>query len=466
MEPKSVFERVKLSLEAKNIRAPHYMLIALICVITSLAVLEYSSNYVYVVMIDDREIGVVQDASDVELFVDDLTERCGELYGMHIKPGKKIALIKEFRPESETQTETVQQTIRSSLGLLTDAKILLINGTPALALPEDCELDLLITSLAAAYSRNQGNVTTLESIVTDELTLESARVEPSEVSTVEEAVAYLASSNSGKPMQASSLTGTTNRGSFFSRYSGNLSSPTHSGFIPNEYVQDTSQSIEPAFVNVRTLEELTVREPIPFATEVEYDEEMWIVQKDVLEEGRDGTKEITYHITRESGVEVARSKVGEKVVEEPVTQLEVHGTAQVPNIGSGRFIWPVEDGGEITPGRGFSEWHTGIDIAADLGRNILAADSGVVWFSGRGGSQGNYIIIYHGSYWTLYLHNEVNLVNKGDQVEKGEVIGRVGSTGRSSGPHLHFEIRMDDGTGEWLGYYQHKPIDPLRFFNP
>lgn len=466
MEPKSVFERAKLSLEAKNIRAPHYLLIALICVITSLAVLEYSSNYVYVVMIDDREIGVVQDASDVELFVDDLTERCGELYGMHIKPGKKIALIKEFRPDSETQTETVQQTIRSSLGLLTDAKILLINGNPALALPEDCDLDLLITSLAAAYSRNQGNVTTLESIVTDELTLESARVEPSEVSTVEEAVAYLASSNSGKPMQASSLTGTTTRGSFFSRYSGNLSSPAHPDFIPNEYVQGTSQSIEPAFVNVRTLEELTVREPIPFATEVEYDEEMWIVQKDVLEEGIDGTKEITYHITRESGVEVARSKVGEKVVEEPVTQLEVHGTAQVPDIGSGRFIWPVEDGGEITPGRGFSEWHTGIDIAADLGSNILAADSGVVWFSGRGGSQGNYIIIYHGSYWTLYLHNEVNRVNKGDQVEKGEVIGRVGSTGRSSGPHLHFEIRMDDGTGEWLGYYQHKPIDPLRFFNP
>ncbi len=466
MEQKSVYESFKISLKAKNIRASYYILTSSLFLIISLAMFHYLNNYVYVVMVDDREIGVVQDAKDIELFVDDLTERCGELYGMHIKPGKKIALIKEFRPDSDRQTEAVQQAIRNSLGLLTEAKILIINGKPVFALPEDSELELLITSLAAAYSRNQVSVKTIESVVTDELSLESARVEPSEVSTLEEAVAFLVKSNRGESLQASSFIDSSNRGSPFSRYSGNLSSPTHSSLIPNGYVQDNSLSSEPVFVNVRTLEELTVREPIPFSTEIEYDEEMWVVQKDVLEQGKDGAKEITYHITRENGVEVARSKVGERVVEEPVTQLEVHGTAQVPNIGSGRFVWPVEDGGEITPGRGFSEWHTGIDIAADLGTNILAADSGVVWFSGRGGSQGNYIIIYHGSYWTLYLHNEVNLVNKGDQVEKGEVIGRLGSTGRSSGPHLHFEIRLDDGTGEWLGYYQHKPIDPLRFFNP
>lgn len=466
MEPKSVYESVKLSLKAKSVRTPHFLLISSLILITSLFMYDYLNNYVYVVMIDEREIGVVQDAKEVELFVDDLTERCSELYGMHIKPGKKVALVKEFRPDSDIQTESVQQAIRSSLDLLTEAKILKINGTPVLALPENSEVDRLTTSLAAAYSRNQGNIITIESVVTDELALESARVEPCEVKTIEEAVAYLVSANSGGSMQASSLIGSSSRGSFFSRHSGDITSPSHASLIPNGNVQETSQPIEPVFVNVRTVEELTVRESIPFPTEIEYDEEMWIVQNDVLEEGKDGTKQITYHITRDSGVEVARYKVSETVVEEPVTQLEVHGTAQVPNIGSGRFTWPVEGGGEITPGRGFSEWHTGIDIAADLGTNILAADSGVVWFSGRGGSQGNYIIIYHGSYWTLYLHNEVNLVNKGDQVEKGEVIAKLGSTGRSSGPHLHFEIRLDDGTGEWLGYYQHKPIDPLRFFNP
>ncbi len=466
MEPKSVYALLKSSLRAKNLRAPHFLLAAALLVMISLSVFDYSSNYVYVVKLDDREIGVVNDAKEVNLFIDDLTERCSDLYGMHIKPGKKIELVKEFRPDYDTQEEVVQEALRSSLGLLTEAKILKVNGKPALALKEDTDLDQLISSVTAAYSRNFENIRTIDSEVIDKLVLEPALVEPSVVNTLEEAVQLMVSSNDGDSVQALSLNSSSSRGSFFSRYSSSPSRYSHYSSVPNGQVQETSRISEQVSVNVRTVEELTFLEKIPFATEVEYDEDMWIVQTDVLEKGKDGTKEITYHITRESGLEVTRNKVSEKVVEEPVTQLEVHGTAQVPNMGSGRFEWPVEDGGEITPGRGFSDWHTGIDIAADLGTNILAADSGVVWFSGRGGSQGNYIIIYHGSYWTLYLHNEVNLVDKGDQVEKGDIIGRVGSTGRSSGPHLHFEIRLDDGTGEWMGYYQHKPIDPLRFFNP
>lgn len=466
MKPKSAYEVFIICMKGKKIKAPFFLLISSIFLIISLALYDYSNNYVYVVMIDDREVGVVQDAKDVEVFVDNLTERCGELFGMHIKPGKKIDLVKEFRPNSDTQTENVQQTIRSTLDLLTEANVLKVNGKPVLALTADSDLDKLRSSIAASYSRSQGNVVTIDSVVTDELSLEPARVEPTIVNTIDEAVSFLVKSNRGEVLQAASFIGTVNRGSFNSRYSASLSGPSSSNGLPNGKVDSTSLSAEPVTVNVRTLEELTIQESIPFSTEIEYDEEMWVVQQDVVEPGEEGTKEITYHVTRENGIEVERRKVKERVVKEPVTQVEVHGTAQVPNIGSGRFVWPVEDGGEITPGRGFSNWHTGIDIAADLGTNILASDSGIVWFSGHGGSQGNYIIIYHGSYWTLYLHNEVNFVDKGDQVEQGEVIGRVGSTGRSSGPHLHFEIRLDDGTGEWIGYYQHKPIDPLRFFNP
>ncbi len=466
MDLNSISDYFKVSFKTRKIRAPFYLLISSILLIFSLVLFEFLSNYVYVVMIDDREVGVVHNAKEVEVFVEDLAERCGELYGMHIKPGKKIEFVKEFRPNSYSEPESVQQTIRSTLDLLTEANMLKVNGSPVLALSKDSEIDQLISALKDSYTGSQENVVTIDSVVTDQLTLEQARVEPTAVITIEEAVAYLVSANSGETLQVKSLTGSVSRGFFSSRYSGNLSSASLPNDFSNGKMGSDAISAEPITVNVRTLEELTVQEAIPFATEIEYDDEMWIVQQDVVEPGRDGIKEITYHVSRENSREVARSKIQETVIKEPVTQLEVHGTAQVPDIGSGRFVWPVEDGGEITPGRGFSDWHTGIDIAADLGVNILAADCGIVWFSGRGGSQGNYIIIYHGSYWTLYLHNEVNLVNKGDQVEKGEIIGRVGSTGRSSGPHLHFEIRLDDGTGEWMGYYQHKPIDPLRFFNP
>ena len=98
--------------------------------------------------------------------------------------------------------------------------------------------------------------------------------------------------------------------------------------------------------------------------------------------------------------------------------------------------------------------HGGIDIVAKEGTPIKSATSGIVVFSGWTYEMGNLIIIYHGDdYFTHYGHNQHNLVSKLDRVKKGDVIGFVGDTGISSGPHLHFEV--------WKG---EKSIDPLIYF--
>ncbi len=83
--------------------------------------------------------------------------------------------------------------------------------------------------------------------------------------------------------------------------------------------------------------------------------------------------------------------------------------------------------------------------------------------AGWGSSQGNYIVIYHGGYYTLYLHNNVNLVSAGQKVSRGQVIARLGSTGNSTGPHLHFEIRRSIGPN-WGGWYVHPAVNPLQFY--
>jgi len=105
--------------------------------------------------------------------------------------------------------------------------------------------------------------------------------------------------------------------------------------------------------------------------------------------------------------------------------------------------WPVK--GKITSRFGLRKGrqHDGIDIAAKKGTKIVAAGSGKVIFSGKGPTgYGNMIIIKHSSnYVTVYAHNSKNRVRVGKRVKKGETIGYVGSTGRSTGPHLHFEIR-------------------------
>jgi murein DD-endopeptidase MepM/ murein hydrolase activator NlpD len=116
------------------------------------------------------------------------------------------------------------------------------------------------------------------------------------------------------------------------------------------------------------------------------------------------------------------------------------------------FIWPVEgqcvDLFEEIEGKR----HQGIDISSPLGTPIKASNAGKVIYSNntiRG--YGNLIILRHSEeFVTVYAHNQVNLVEEGVWVERGQVIGKVGQTGRASGPHLHFEIRKNN-----------KAVDPL-----
>ena len=97
--------------------------------------------------------------------------------------------------------------------------------------------------------------------------------------------------------------------------------------------------------------------------------------------------------------------------------------------------------------------HTGIDIGAPSGASVVAADSGTVIISGYSGAYGNYIVINHGGgISTLYGHHSSNVVSKGAVVKKGQKIANVGSTGWSTGPHLHFEVQVNGAVQNPLNY--------------
>lgn len=117
--------------------------------------------------------------------------------------------------------------------------------------------------------------------------------------------------------------------------------------------------------------------------------------------------------------------------------------------GTGDFIIPVNNpivtsgfANRIHPQTGLPEYHLGLDFANDMGSPIMASKSGTVVLSEFNSSYGNYIIIDHGDgTWTAYAHQSKLIAGVGDSVEQGEVIGLIGSTGDSTGAHLHFEIR-------------------------
>ena len=126
----------------------------------------------------------------------------------------------------------------------------------------------------------------------------------------------------------------------------------------------------------------------------------------------------------------------------------------------GRLYWPVAGAKVFSKfGRRFVRWHDGIDLAAKVGTPIYAAHSGKVDYAGAGfRGYGNIVAITGKGLTTFYAHNDKNLVKTGDYVEGGQLIAHVGKTGRTTGPHLHFETRI------------HRPgrapiaVDPMKFF--
>ncbi|MDR3237969.1 MAG: M23 family metallopeptidase [Spirochaetia bacterium] len=122
------------------------------------------------------------------------------------------------------------------------------------------------------------------------------------------------------------------------------------------------------------------------------------------------------------------------------------------------FIWPLDSPDHISSPFGYRNrnFHAGIDIPAAKGTPVVAAMDGRVVSCAYAGGHGNSILIAHNNnFYTRYSHNSAMLVKPGEDVKKGQVIALAGSTGNSTGPHLHFEIRFND-----------IPLNPLDFLPP
>jgi len=207
-------------------------------------------------------------------------------------------------------------------------------------------------------------------------------------------------------------------------------------------------------LSVSVVKKVTYQESIPYKTETIKDDSMWTWEQKVKQEGKKGTKEVAAEVLFENGIKVSETIIGEKVIKEPVTKIVAKGTkAEVAFRGNGRFIWPVV--GQITSpfGKRGGEFHSGIDIAQSKGTPVYASNSGTVTFAGWRGGYGNLVIINHGGgIETYYAHNSTINVSVGQQVEKGQQIAKVGSTGRSTGSHCHFEIRVNGSAVNPLNY--------------
>ena len=196
-------------------------------------------------------------------------------------------------------------------------------------------------------------------------------------------------------------------------------------------------------LKVKVVRRETETVAIPFETQDSDSSEYDFGKVVTLQDGEDGSEDVTYEVTMIDGVVTDRQAISYTVTKAAVPEITVTGTrlksGMVAQIGSGSFIWPVPNYTYVS--RWMSSGHRGADICAAYGTTIIASDSGTVVAAGWHYSYGNYVEIDHGNgYKTLYGHMSAISVTQGQAVAQGDKIGEVGSTGNSTGNHCHFEM--------------------------
>lgn len=411
----------------------------------------------YVLTVDGVELGVLANEDEVQAIVNNVETRAASILGedydyegeIEITPA--IAAAGDFSDAAE-----VEDTMFASVGALVEAYAVSVDGVELGYAATREDMQALLDRVAEPYL-------TEDTVRYD--FVESVQVYPVELPAnteycLEELYAALTHCTVEEAYY------TVEKGNTFNQIAYSLD------MTPAD-LTDLNQGI-----NINQLfvgQQLVIRQAVPFLSMCVYTNEtyeeviespieyietanLYVGNTSVKEQGEDGLALVNADVRYVNGYEVERTVISSETLKEPTVTYMYTGTTPRPKTASnGYYIWPAR--GTITSGYGgrylygYYDFHLGIDIAGAYGTTIKAADGGKVTFAGWKGSYGYLVIITHdnGSQ-TYYAHNSSLLVRAGDKVYQGQAIARMGSTGNSTGPHCHFEIRVNGQTVNPLKY--------------
>lgn len=443
---------------AKNDPRPVVLcVLGAVCVAGAWAVL---STAAYAVTVSGAAAGYVKDPAVVADALTQLQRAAAEKVGKPVEAAQKVELRRVYLQRVVAlNAEEVEKRLAELVGFKVKGVALVVDGRQIVAVPDAAAAAGVLAEIKeearqAAAKRGGTTVDSVEFV--ESVEFGDVLVDVDEVKTKEEAKLILRRGTD------EILVHTVKRGdSLWAIAAANNVSVqdlerANPGVVPTRLAigQKIDLIVPSPYITVLTRETVTETRLIPFGEQVHEDPEMWPWQRVVQKGGEYGKRELTLVVDRRNGLELSRRLVREIRLKEPVTQVVTVGTKQIPARGTGEFVWPVL--GKVTSPFGYrrGRFHGGIDIAAPSGTPVLAADSGVVVLSGYHRSYGKTVVIEHGNgISTLYAHNSSLVVNVGQFVEKGQVISSVGSTGQSTGPHLHFEVRV-----------QGEPVNPINYY--
>lgn len=465
------YRRIGLGLrQVQRPKAPHKpdyrKNIALMCALCLLVVFLISSSKsgaYFAVKVDGNVVGITEDRGIYQQIVDSLTEAEAARAGVEVilKSAVTVEPVSKEKDQKVLSADELAQALTASVQFVAKGSVITVNGQEVVALASEEEARGVISDLRDIYVQAitaKGSATVEDVFIREDVGIKETEVPTGKFCDREQAVQILAR-GTDKEMKY-----TVQRGdSLWSIAQANEMSVeqllqanpevTDGDFIKEG--QNLNLVVPNPYVTVASTELDVYKVAIPYSVSVSYDSSMWPWQETVTQRGVNGQKQITQEVTKENGKEVSRVTMGEQILSYPTTQKITRGSKQVPTMGSGQMAWPVQGSISSYYGWRWGSFHEGVDIAASKGTPILAADSGMVSFAGWSGGYGNLVKIDHGGgKVTWYGHQSKIAVKVGDSVSKGDVIGYVGSTGNSTGPHLHFEVHVGGKTQNPLSFYK------------
>jgi murein DD-endopeptidase MepM/ murein hydrolase activator NlpD len=411
---------------------------------------------VYEVTINGKVIGVVKSKGYFSKVVKQTEEELHRLYGTTISLAEEEI---SFQKMSITQTELTQdnqlkRALKGASSFQTTAFGIHINGELIAALLKEKDATELLEKVKATYLDENTNYEKVGFL--EKVTIEPITTKLGDLKTAQDTLKFILQGT--EEVKTHIVASGESFWTIAKQY--DLTVEELIGANPDvnpeqlQIDQKISLIVPKPLLTVVTSEKKRYEEVIPFEIEFEETSALLKGEQKIKIEGREGKKEVLAQIEKHNGVEVSKNILEEKILEAPQKQVVLKGTKPRPSTAAtGSLSSPTR--GTLTSRFGW-RWgrlHKGIDISARIGTPIYAADGGKVIFSGTQNGYGKMVVIDHGNgIQTAYAHNSKNLVSKGQRVHKGQKIAEVGNTGRSTGPHLHFEVRKN-GT----------PVNPLKY---
>ena len=415
----------------------------------------------YVVTVDGLDVGTVTDPAVFERVIERVEARASSILGYDYTLNQNVEYTFALTPKNNISSVGVFETyLFNQVGEVMKSYVLTVDGTFIGAAADRADLDGMLETLSAPYVNE--NTVSVEYVEDVNIAYQYTSFD---VQQDLNAMTEVLTANTNGETTYEVVKGDTYLGI---AYANDMSLDELMALNPQADLNRlmigdvlTVRKVIP-YLSVRTVDAVTYSEPIACPVEEVQDSSMYQGDKKVLTAGVPGEAQITANITYVNGYEESREVISSVTLSEPTTQVVAVGTKERPRtLPTGSFQWPIY--GRISSYFGYrslygsSSYHSGIDIAAPYGSTIAAADGGTVIWSGTGTggywSYGNYVVIDHGNgVQTYYAHCSSLLVSAGDKVYKGQAIARVGSTGRSTGNHCHFQVKINGTSVNPLSY--------------